>query len=160
LWTVPAAGTIVSGQGTTSIVVSYPSTALTGVVTATAVNNCANSTTRSISIRLLACPAPPPPLPFTFSGKSGDKTGMLVSIDKMDVSVFPNPSMNYFNMRVQSASKEVVKVTLTDVLGRILLTNKLVPGANYTFGNQLKAGTYFMEVRQGMNVSVQKVLKF
>jgi hypothetical protein len=50
LWTVPSGATLVSGQGTTSITVSYPATAVNGTVTATAQSNCASSNTRSINV--------------------------------------------------------------------------------------------------------------
>ncbi|MEI2748086.1 MAG: hypothetical protein V9E88_04940 [Ferruginibacter sp.] len=56
LWTVPAGATLVSGNGTTSILVDYPPTAVNGVVTVTGVSNCGNSTTRSVQVKLPVCP--------------------------------------------------------------------------------------------------------
>ena len=55
MWTIPAAGTLLSGQGTTSIMVSYPATAVSGNVTAQAVNNCGISSIRNSTVKLAVC---------------------------------------------------------------------------------------------------------
>jgi hypothetical protein len=50
LWTVPAGATIVSGQGTNSISVSFDATFTEGDVTVTGVNDCGNSAPRTLFI--------------------------------------------------------------------------------------------------------------
>ncbi|MCX6324169.1 MAG: GEVED domain-containing protein, partial [Sphingobacteriales bacterium] len=60
LWSVTG-GTILTGNGTSSITVSYPSTAVNGSVSAQAVSNCGVSTIRTIAVRLAACVVEPPP---------------------------------------------------------------------------------------------------
>jgi hypothetical protein len=56
LWTVPDGATIVSGQGTTSITVSYPPSAVSGFVTAQGINNCPSGSIRIRQIKLQRCP--------------------------------------------------------------------------------------------------------
>jgi hypothetical protein len=58
-WTVPSGGTIVSGQGTNSISVSYASTSSSGLVTVTAVNSCGTSTPSTIFVSIYAPPSAP-----------------------------------------------------------------------------------------------------
>ncbi|HNP54589.1 MAG TPA: hypothetical protein PKK69_08220, partial [Ferruginibacter sp.] len=88
-WTVPATATITSGQGTTSITVSYPSTAVSGSVTVQAVNNCGNSVLRSVEVKLPACP---PPARFNNTGKGSLNSGSTA------VSLYPNPTTDASNL--------------------------------------------------------------
>ncbi len=52
-WTVPAVATIVSGQGTNSITVNFPSTNFTGTVSVKAVNTCGAGTARNLTVRAI-----------------------------------------------------------------------------------------------------------
>jgi hypothetical protein len=153
LWTIPAGATLVSGQGTINIVVTYPPTAVNGAVTVTGLSNCGNSSTRSLTIKLAACPTPPAPF---VKGESGIK----LLIEKLKVEVYPNPSVSSFTLQVQTSSQEDVQVRVTDVLGREINRFKMQANQKTNFGSQLKSGTYFVEVRQGNDISVQRVLKF
>ena len=86
-WTAPAGATIVSGQGTTSIVVSYPCTAVNGNVTATAVNNCGNSVVRFTAVKLPACPPVEPPPPFAGNNNPLFKGNVAAAAEVMNVNV-------------------------------------------------------------------------
>jgi hypothetical protein len=57
-WTVPVGATITSGQGTTSITVSYSLTAQYGFVTVAAIGSCGNGNPSSLSINVYASPTP------------------------------------------------------------------------------------------------------
>ncbi|MFT3911092.1 MAG: T9SS type A sorting domain-containing protein [Ferruginibacter sp.] len=155
LWTVPAGGTIISGQGSTSITVSYTSGAITGTVTATGVNNCANSSTRSININLTAC-----------SGKMAPVTGRgttpasVVTAESMKVNVFPNPTVSDFKVQVITAAQEKIVVRILDMQGRELKQITVMPYQTVNIGAELKAGSYLVEVSQGKNKTTQKLLKF
>ncbi len=50
LWTVPTGATIATGQGTTSISVTYGSTAVSGSITVASVSNCATSGIKSLAV--------------------------------------------------------------------------------------------------------------
>ena len=56
-WVVPAGATIASGQGTTSIVMSFPAGYTTGAITCAAANACSTSAVKSITV---TGPAPTP----------------------------------------------------------------------------------------------------
>ncbi|HNP54276.1 MAG TPA: T9SS type A sorting domain-containing protein, partial [Ferruginibacter sp.] len=150
-----AAGTLVSGQGTTSITVSYPSTAVAGTVTVVAVNNCGNSVSRSVDVKLPACPPP------AFAGNNPvSKVESGVATDVFTVSLFPNPSVDVVNLRVNSIDKNSsITVRVLDVQGRVMKQLNMMPGALKSIGSDLKAGTYLIEVLQGNHRSVQKFIK-
>ena len=152
LWTVPSGATIVSGQGTTSITVSYPATAVNGTVTATAQSNCANSNTRSITVKLAACPLE---RLATVTGKGGTPAAEV-----MNVQVFPNPTTTDFKLQVLTAGKEKINARILDAQGRMIRQITVQPYQTVNFGTDLKAGAYILEVRQGNTVKSTRITKF
>ena len=155
-WTVPNGATIVSGQGTSSITVSYPPTSVSGNVTAQSLNNCGSSTIRISAVKLPVCAGgPPPPSPFAKNLQSP-----AAAIDKMSVKVFPNPSVTDFRLQVITTGKEKISVRILDLQARMLKQFNVMPFQSINFGNELKAGSYIMEVRQGNNTQLTKLLKF
>ena len=153
LWAVPAGATLLSGQGTTSISVSYPLTTINGLVTVKSVSNCGVSSTRTITIKLGACP---PSDPLTKGIEMAEPTAPA----DMKVSVYPNPSVNDFNLRVITADRELITVRVLDVQGRLVKEIKVAPYQTINFGAELKAGVYIIEVRQGKAVKMERVVKF
>ena len=150
-WTIPASGTLISGQGTTSITVSYPATAVSGNVTAQAYNNCSFSAIRTTSVKLPTC----------VGEKQTDyaKTGTVTN-QSMLVNISPNPTQSFFKVQVSSASKEFIHVRIMDLQGRELKMTSFSPYEAVSIGAELKAGTYIIEVRQGNTVKTSKVVKF
>ncbi len=166
-WTVPAGGTIISGAGTTSITVSYEGTAIIGQVTATANNGCGNSSTRSVSVKLPACPPAPRTneLPVTKQTQpekqQPTKAQPEVVADNMEVTVFQNPSTHAFKLVARSADKATkMQVRVLDNLGREHKRYVMMPGETLTLGAELKAGAYFLEVTQGTERITKRVLKY
>ena len=98
-WTVPTGGTILSGQGTTSITVSYVSTAITGRVNATGLNDCNSGPTRSLIVRLPACPINGKE---TFSALPTDGKQEVIGDESEEwtCNIFPNPTRDVFNIQV------------------------------------------------------------
>jgi len=152
LWTVPSGATLVSGQGTTSITVQYPGTAVDGFVTAQGVNNCGVSVIRVVTVKLAACP---PPQPFTKG-----VTEVIAPVETMEVKVFPNPTVSDFKLQVITAGKEEISVRVLDVQGRFIRQFTATAYQTINLGAELKAGAYLIEVRQGKNVKTTRVLKF
>jgi hypothetical protein len=156
LWTVPAGGTILSGQGTLSITVSYTSGVINGTVTATGYNNCGNSPApRSINVKLTACGG-------RATGKETVPAASAVPFaeEKMKVNVFPNPTVSDFKLQVVTAEKEVIKIRILDMQGREMKNITVMPYQTINIGADLKAGSYLVEVTQGRNKTTQKLLKF
>ncbi|MFT3910112.1 MAG: T9SS type A sorting domain-containing protein [Ferruginibacter sp.] len=170
-WTVPtAAGAVLlSGQGTTSIAVSYPSTAVEGNVTAQSSNNCDVSVIRSLFVKMGVCATTFAKGPVNETGNKvisiparETRTGAKEDVDNktMDVTVFPNPTINDFKIQVLTTVAEKIYVRISDMQGRVL--KQLVTVANQinNIGEDLKAGTYILEIKQGTIVKTTKLVKF
>ncbi|MEO6669792.1 MAG: T9SS type A sorting domain-containing protein, partial [Ferruginibacter sp.] len=156
-WTVPAGATLVSGQGTTSITVSYPGTSFNSSVTAQSFNNCGSSTIRSTPVSLPTCVDDKLSPTYT---KAGSTIIAAPVAEAMKVNVYPNPTVADFKLQVVTADKQTINVRILDAQGRSFKTFELMPYQTINVGAELKAGTYMMEVRQGNEVKVTKLLKF
>jgi len=153
LWTVPSSATIVSGQGTTSITVSYPPSTNSGAVTARSVNACSMSSARSLTIKMAACPSA-----FTAPDNTTQK-GILKG-SEFAVNVYPNPTTTDFKVAVQTVAKEKVSIRVMDMQGRLVKSYSIVANELLSFGNDLKAGSYIVETKQGNTVKTTRVVKF
>lgn len=158
-WTIPVTGILVSGQGSTSIAVSYPGTAIDGFVTATAVNNCGQSTARSVKVKLAVCEDGPPPPPPPFA-KGGTATTTSTVSETMQVNVYPNPTINDFKLQVTTTAQEKISVRIADMQGRSLKQFTVLPYQVNSIGSDLQAGSYMIETRQGSQVKTTKLIKF
>jgi hypothetical protein len=160
LWTIPTAPgvVIVSGQGTTSIQVSYPADAIQGTVTAQSISNCGASTIRQSAVKLPACPP-------VFAGKSGEtqpaKENVKIdaSTSLFDVQVYPNPTTSEFSLLIKAVDQTKVMVRIFDLQGRQLKTIQVMSNEISRIGNDLKAGVYLLEITEGKNKLVKKIIK-
>ncbi len=153
LWTVPSVGTLVSGQGTRSITVSYPIGVVDGFVTVKALSNCNSSGIRSLIIKLAPCPATPFP-EYT-------KGLMNTTPSSIDVKVFPNPTASSFKLQViDNVSMSRINIKVLDVQGRLIKTLRLNPNETVTLGSDFKPGVYMLEVNQGGVKKVVRVVKY
>ena len=80
--------------------------------------------------------------------------------ESMSVKVFPNPTTSNFNLQVITAGKEEVTARVLDMQGRFLKSVVIAPNRTINLGSELKAGSYFIEVRQGKEVKTTRVIKF
>jgi hypothetical protein len=78
----------------------------------------------------------------------------------MEVYIYPNPTTSQFNVQVKSSSTEEAVVRVLDFTGRFIKAVKVSSNTNVNIGSDLKAGAYMIEVRQGKEVKVVKVVKF
>ena len=82
-----------------------------------------------------------------------------IATEPMKVSIYPNPTGNVFNVQVKAPKQESINIRVLDVNGRTAFAAKGMPGQVLHFGEQLKAGTYLVEVRQGEEVKTVKAVK-
>ena len=78
----------------------------------------------------------------------------------MSVKVFPNPSTSNFNLQVNTGGSEEITARVLDMQGRFLKSVVISPNKTINLGSELKAGSYFIEVRQGKEVKTTRVIKF
>ena len=77
--------------------------------------------------------------------------------------IYPNPFNPITNLKISLQEATYVKLSVYDINGRLVETlqeGSLSPG-DYTFafnGSGLASGTYFVQLRAGATVSVQKMM--
>ena len=80
--------------------------------------------------------------------------------DKLLITAIPNPSRNYFTLKLQGNTKEMFQMRVLDVSGRIVETrNGLPANTSFDFGNNLQGGIYIVEVTQGKERQMLKLVK-
>ncbi len=149
-WTVPAGATIVSGQGTNTLIVSYPS-ATSGNVTATPSNGCAVGKARSLAVSILTC------RPI---GIAKGSNAQQLQTNTFNVKVYPNPAQSEFNISVSGKSNEKITLRIYDVNGKQHFYGTVNANHATRLGSNLKAGIYYVEVIQGAERKVTKAVKF
>ena len=97
------------------------------------------------------------------SAKSGNAIVLNETDQKgsLDVQAFSNPSRNHFTLYIQPGNMfEKITVRLLDATGRIVeVANNLSGTQILRIGNTLKAGVYFAEIRQGIELRQIKLVK-
>jgi hypothetical protein len=83
----------------------------------------------------------------------------FIENDSFTTTVWPNPSINSFNLEVQSTSDEKVVLNVFDINGHLIFNLNANSNQPTSFGKDLKAGTYLVLVRQGNNSNTIKVVK-
>ena len=78
-----------------------------------------------------------------------------------DIKLYPNPSRNVFTIIAQTDNlNEKIEMRIIDVLGRTVVTSKnITANQPISAGQNLKAGIYFVELRQGNKQLKKKLLK-
>lgn len=89
---------------------------------------------------------------------SGKEAGSAT--EPLTVTVSPNPSANYFTIRITSTSNTNVQMRVMDSRGRVIESRHSI-GANSTLqaGHAYASGTYFAEFTQGTNRKVVQLIK-
>lgn len=153
-WSFPPGATLVSGGGTNSIQVDYPSGAIIGTVSVTASNNCASSSTRSTQVRIPACPP-------SLAGKPGTARLGIPVDDKQapEISIYPNPSASEFRVNTGGEMYSPVNIRVLDAGGRVMSRFRTIPGQQITFGTDLKPGIYFVEIICDSRKMIRKIVK-
>jgi hypothetical protein len=93
------------------------------------------------------------------TGTRADKGITLSEKSVLKVSAYPNPATDAFSIQLQSNSKEKVKITVTDLLGRKVFQAEGNATQIYKFGNDLKPGMYLLQAVQGTEKQSIKLVK-
>ena len=80
--------------------------------------------------------------------------------DKLEISVTPNPSRNYFTLTVNGNNSQPLNIRILDVLGRLVAVRSNVnPHSTVYFGHEYLPGVYFVQATQGNEVVRFKLVK-
>lgn len=83
-----------------------------------------------------------------------------VSVGAFDVTAYPNPFDKSVSVNIATGSGESATVTLLDLSGRILREyNNIDVSKPFEINENLGAGVYFVNVKQGSNDKMVKVVK-
>jgi len=78
-----------------------------------------------------------------------------------DLKLYPNPSRNVFTIIAQTDNQnDKIEMRIIDVSGRIVqMIKNITPNQSFSVGQDLKAGIYFVELRQRDKLMMKKLLK-
>lgn len=143
LWTLPA-GAVAQGSSTgNSINILWGTRG--GTLAAKTVNNCGTSGSRSVKV-VISCTA----RPEAFVNSTDSKA-----------DVYPNPANDIANVRFFAKEKELFNLSVTDITGRKLITDRLqsTAGINqHSFNvSRLAKGTYLIIIESIYNRQILKL---
>ena len=116
-----------------------------------------NSSSCSFTVTVNNPNCPNSPLTKVGAGNSNEKE--LFVVEGLEVKVNPNPSANYFNLSIASKDASNIWIVIMDITGRVLQNLNGSPNRSYKIGDKLIQGTYIVEVRQGTNRAIVKIIK-
>jgi hypothetical protein len=136
-WTVPAGATIVSGQGTHSIVVSLSTNG--GTVTVQESNNFGTGTMVSTIIMILS-------------------TDVYLGLE-FDLSVYPNPTNQYSILSAKNIGQSTIQVAIIDMHGRVVSEKKWITGDELFIGEELQSGIYIIQLKVDGQIVTKRWIK-
>ncbi len=82
------------------------------------------------------------------------------AVSAFQVTVLPNPSSDYFTLKISGKTQSPVQLRIIDASGRSMESrNNLNANSTVQVGHQLNPGTYFAEVTQGSERKVVQLIK-
>lgn len=119
-----------------------------------------NSSTCSTIVTVVATSNPVcNPMPLTGPVKEGNPKFTEASVSELSITAWPNPSVDYFNLKVTSRAKEAVEIRLFDMSGKLVQFKRGAPGDIYLIGDNVVSGMYIVEVRQGSKTVRTRLVK-
>ena len=147
-WTIPSGAVIDSGSNGVKIKVRFVTAGTNDSIYVQANNGCLG-TKRVLKLTTTGCATTPL---AKFAAPQTES-------DLLSVNVFPNPSKNDFKLQVSGIGKELIKLTVMDIQGRVIKTLAANSSSITSIGDDLKSGIYLIEIRQGKSVKTVRVVK-
>jgi len=81
-------------------------------------------------------------------------------IDVLNVSAYPNPSGNYFTLKIETSGDEKIDLRVLDVTGRLIEEKKNISASDILkLGERYISGIYLVEVAQANKRRTLKLIK-
>jgi len=94
----------------------------------------------------------------TISNKMAPDLVEIELTKELSVLAFPNPTENRSTVRINNATKEKIKIKVTDFYGK-LLEQRTTNSTTFQLGATYKPGVYYVEIIQGQQRKMLKLLK-
>ena len=145
-WTIPSGVTLVSGQGTTSVLVNFNATAANRSLKVVANNACGAGASKTLVVAVAVCKIV--------------REGSLSNLT--NVEVYPNPTKGIVSVNFNCAANDNYMLSVSDVSGRVLRMIPIVSteGENkVTFElSDVSSGVYFLTLKGSNDVSQTKII--
>lgn len=73
--------------------------------------------------------------------------------------VYPNPFSTHFQLAVGEPSTQEGFISISDISGRMLSITSWKSAGNIELGSEVKGGVYIVQLYDGINSSISKVIK-
>jgi hypothetical protein len=145
-WTMPTGVTLVSGQGTTNVVVNFNTVIANRTLKVVANNACGASSAKTLVVAVAACPAV--------------REGSLTSLS--NVEIYPNPSKGLLSVNFNSSNSDNYMLTVSDLSGRVL---RMIPVSAVEGENKVNleltdvsTGVYILTLKGNSDISQTRVV--
>ncbi|HLN52438.1 MAG TPA: T9SS type A sorting domain-containing protein [Lentimicrobium sp.] len=82
------------------------------------------------------------------------------SVERYSAKIWPNPSIESFNLKVQSPSHQDIKIIISDLMGKKVEEFFMDNNASVIFGKMFSPGLYVIRIKQGSEImSTFKLIK-
>ena len=123
-WTLPAGGSVLAGQGTSSVTVKWG--AVTGNISVVASNSCGTAASRTKSV-IVNC-------------------RLEEGVDGDEATLFPNPAVDYVMLSINSTMLHNYNFEIIDMLGNEVMKNTVYADENKIFIGNLAQGIYMLRL--------------
>ena len=147
VWTIPTGAVIDSGSNGLKIKVRFNTAGTNDSIFVRASNGCLGN---KKGLKLIT------------TGCATTAKGLYTESDFSEpliANLFPIPTMNSFFLKIKSTSSEIVKIKISDLLGRSIQSIQSDPYSTIEFGKALKPGTYIVEITQGAGQKILRAVK-
>jgi hypothetical protein len=149
-WTAPTGATVVSGQGTTSVSITYNSSfTASGNVSVKAISACGTSAPRTLLVQRKPHCNGARPVAETFDINSS-------------LSLYPNPAHDNIAVQFYSEQSSSYTIRISDYTGRVVFTNTAVSAEGENVLNinltGYARGVYFLQLDNGSEKVPRKIV--
>jgi hypothetical protein len=93
------------------------------------------------------------------SGTKNSQTD-TVNTDLFEVNIFPNPTRNSFNLKLNSTSREAISVKVLDLQRRQIKSMAVFTNQINNIGDDLKSGVYMFQITKGKEKRTVRGVKY
>lgn len=115
-------------------------------------NNCSGNISVTVAVASFNC--------FSKNLKIQNDSASLYNKPPLTIKVLPNPCRSIFKMQIRSTYPNRIQVRVMDANGRPLYITNCSPDQTISFGESFLPGIYLAEVKQDLNYSFFKIIKY